>query len=376
MEIPSLLGLVALVGVLIFLGGLFLAVNAMSRKQSAGLGTTLAIFGAVVALLFYTASQGVVQVGATQVAVVFQRIGGDSATNSLRATPLGPGVHIIIPITEEAILYSTETRNYTMSKTSNEGSRGGDDSVEARTSDGQAVFIDIAVIYGIDISKVNQLHIRWQNRYEDGFVRPQVRSEARKIMANYAVSDIYTGATLNASVAGDAARISKLPEIEEKIKSSLVPTFNENGLILQDVLLREITFSPEFIKAIESRQVAEQLAQQARLEADRVRTEAQGRADAAVTAAQGESKAVVERAKGESEAIILKAEAEAQALAKVSEVLKANPTLIQWRYIEKLAEDVRLILLPSNSPFLFDLNSIQQQSGITTGSAPEPTKAP
>lgn len=373
MEIPSLLGLVALVGVLVFLGGLFLAVNAMSRKQSAGLGTTLAIFGAVVALLFYTASQGVVQVGATQVAVVFQRIGGDSATNSLRATPLGPGVHIIIPITEEAILYSTETRNYTMSKTSNEGSRGGDDSVEARTSDGQAVFIDIAVIYGIDISKVNQLHIRWQNRYEEGFVRPQVRSEARKIMANYAVSDIYTGATLNpAAVEGAVARISKLPEIEEKIKSSLVPTFNENGLILQDVLLREITFSPEFIKAIESRQVAEQLAQQARLEADRVRTEAQGRADAAVTAAQGESKAVVERAKGESEAIVLKAEAEAQALAKVSEVLKANPTLIQWRYIEKLADDVRLILLPSNSPFLFDLNSIQQQSGITA----EPTKTP
>ena len=54
-----------------------------------------------------------------------------------------------------------------------------------------------------------------------------------------------------------------------------------------NLLVRNITFSDQFLKAIDAKNVAAQQAQQAIQEAERARTLAKGQADAAVTAAQG-----------------------------------------------------------------------------------------
>ena len=72
---------------------------------------------------------------------------------------------------------------------------------------------------------------------------------------------------------------------------------SENGLILVDFVLRNITFSPEYAASVEQKQIAEQLAQQARFvveqrkqEAEQARQVAQGQADAAVIASKGDAK--------------------------------------------------------------------------------------
>ena len=76
--------------------------------------------------------------------------------------------------------YSISNQNYTMSAVSGEGQVQGDDSIRARTKDGQEVILDASVIYQVDPGKVVPLHIVWQNRYEDGIVRPEAqRSVAR-----------------------------------------------------------------------------------------------------------------------------------------------------------------------------------------------------
>jgi hypothetical protein len=41
-------------------------------------------------------------------------------------------------------------------------------------------------------------------------------------------------------------------------------------------------------------------------------------------------------------------------LRLISEQLAANPNLLQYIYIQALAPDIKLALIPSNSPFLFD----------------------
>jgi regulator of protease activity HflC (stomatin/prohibitin superfamily) len=256
-----------------------------------------------------------------------------------------------------------------MSKTANEGQKSGDDSVAVRTKDGQQVYIDVSVLYGIDPSKANLVHIKYQNRFEEDFVRPTVRAAVRDVMSGYNVEDAYG---------------EKRTEIQTKIHDLVASKFPENGLVMRDLLLRNITFSDEFIKAVEQKQVAQQQAEQAKQEAERARTIAKGQADAAVTSAQGEANAAVERAQGEAKAIELRAAADAKALALINEQISKNPALVQWRYIEKLAANVSLILLPSNSPFLFDLQSLTNQGkGGTTIStnngataAAQPTQPP
>jgi regulator of protease activity HflC (stomatin/prohibitin superfamily) len=362
MGLSNLLGFIALAGWIMLLAGAAIAIGNMARNQPARGGVGLALFGLIVGVIFFFASSGLVEVGPTQVAVIYQRIGGDSSQNSLWPTPLRSGVHIIAPIINEPIYYSIETRNYTMSARSREGAVQGDDAIEARTSDGQIVKVDAAALYGIDPALANLVHVKWQNRFDNEFVRPQVRSVVRQVIANYSVNDIYTNTGLIPTASATVAE-SKLPEIQAKIEDTLAPLFKDNGLVLQSMLLREITFSEEYINAIEARQVAEQQAQQAKQEAERKRTIAQGDADAAVTTA-----------KGKAEATIIQAEAEAKALELVSQQLKANPLLVQWRYIERLAGNITLALIPSNSPYLFDINSLISAAG---GSAePQATTTP
>jgi hypothetical protein len=40
--------------------------------------------------------------------------------------------------------------------------------------------------------------------------------------------------------------------------------------------------------------------------------------------------------------------------------------LLQWRYIEQIAPNINMILLPSNTPFLFDIEKLMQQSGAAS----------
>jgi hypothetical protein len=68
----------------------------------------------------------------------------------------------------------------------------------------------------------------------------------------------------------------------------------------------------------------------------------------------------------------------------VSEQIAANPSLIQYMYVQNLSDNVRLILVPSSSPFLFDFNSLADptsgfvapESVPNTTGTPEPTTTP
>jgi regulator of protease activity HflC (stomatin/prohibitin superfamily) len=81
-------------------------------------------------------------------------------------------------------------------------------------------------------------------------------------------------------------------------------------------------------------------------EAEQARQVAQGTADAVVIAAQADA-----------EATILRAQAQAEALRLVAQVLASNPQLLTYEYIQKLAPNVSVMYLPSNTPLL--LPSIQ-----------------
>ncbi|MBO9309605.1 MAG: prohibitin family protein [Chloroflexi bacterium] len=369
MTLSSILGFLSLAGWMAVLAGVGIAISNAAQNRSTRGGIALAGLGFVVGITFFLASSGLVIVGPTQVAVVFQSIGGDPEEGNLWKTPLGPGVHIIFPIINEPILYSTAVQTYTMSRTVDEGQLRRADAVEARTRDGQQVLIDVSVLYRIDRDLANTLHRKWQNRYESDFVRPIVRAAIREQVASYSVNDLYGGTSLITTDETGRARkeqpVSKLPELQRNLNRDLRPVFAENGLFLQELLIREITFSEEFIRAVEQKQVAEQQAEQAKQEAARVRTLAEGEANALRERAAAEAEALRKRAEGEAAAIRARAAAEAEALALINAELSKNPLLLQWRYIEQIAPKINMILLPSNTPFLFDIEQLMQRAGAT-----------
>jgi prohibitin 1 len=301
------------------------------RNQSAkGIGSTVVVV-LVIAVILSTLGAGLVYVESNERGVVRTiRAGG------VRPDELEPGLHWIVPVIEQVVTYSISNQTYTMSAVSGEGQVQGDDSIRARTKDGQEVIIDASVIYQIDPSKVVRLHIDWQNRYEDGIVRPESRGVIRDAISQYGVEEVVS---------------TKRLEIVNIVTEELGRSLAENNLRLLDFVLRDIHFSEGYAAAVEQKQIAEQQAQQARLtveqkkqEAEQARQVAQGQADAAVIAAQGAA-----------EAQIIQADAQAKANELIGQSLQENPEILQYQYILKLAPGVQTIFIPSGNQFILPL---------------------
>jgi regulator of protease activity HflC (stomatin/prohibitin superfamily) len=323
--------IIALAGLAIAGFGIFLIVQAVQRNEPARVGALLAVIGVVVAIVFFVMNAGLVEVKANEVAVVFNTLNGN-----LKPEPLGPGLHVIIPGVQQATLYSAAQQEYTMAGVVNEGAIRGDDAVVALTSDGQQVKIDITIIYRIDPAKANLVHVRWQGRYQDSLVRPTVRSEVRAATSQFKVEQIYG---------------VEHQQLAQAIQDGVRGKLEAEGFQVTDVLIRNIAFSEEYVKAIDQKQVAQQQAQEAEF---RVKEKEQEAAQARAVA------------QGEADAFRIRAEGEAEALNLINEQLAKNPLLLQWRYVEQLGPDVKLIIIPSNSPYLFDLQQLMQQTETAT----------
>ena len=261
-----------------------------------------------------------------------------------------------------------------MSIAPSEGQVVGDDSISARTSDGQEVLIDASVIFSIDPDKVIDVHIAWQNRYITDLVRPLSRGVIRDSVAQFRVDQVYS---------------TKREEMKNQMEADMAELMSDNGLLLSDFVLRNITFSPEYAASVEQKQIAEQLAQQAAFvvqqreqEAEQARKTAQGKADAAVIESEGRAKSRVIAAQAEAEAIVIAAEADAkarliqaeaekQALEYIAAALATNPDLLTYDYIQKLAPGIQIMLVPNDNPFLLPLPSLDVTEGTIL---PSPTE--
>lgn len=330
MNIATIFQAIATIAWIGFIAILGLTFTRVSRGQGARGLTTIVIVLLVAAILLTTVGAGLVFLQADQYGVVISAF----QPNGYRTQPLGPGLHWIIPFFENVKAYSVARQTYTMATSTGEGQVSGDDSIEARTKDGQQVYIDASVIYAIDPAKLIQLHITWQDRYQDNVVRPVARAAIRDAVSQYGVEEIVS---------------TKRTELEKNISDTIQSGLSDNNLVMSDFLLRNIRFSDQYAQAVEQKQIAEQQALQAQLvvqqkkqEAEQARQVAQGTADAAVISA-----------KGAADARVIQAQAEAQANQLLSASL--TPQLLQYQYIIKLAPGVQTIFVPSGNQFILPL---------------------
>lgn len=345
-------GFVALLWVVV-VGLIVLAVVRASRRQKVGVISTAILVTALLAIILTTVSAGLVFIQPSDRGVVISAL----APKGYREQALQPGLRWIIPYFENVVRYPISKQTYTMSIAPLEGQLQGDDSVAARTSDGQEIFLDASVIYAIDPNEVVNVHIIWQNRYTDELVRPLTRGVIRDAVSQYGVQQVYS-----------TQRAEMTTEITENLRKKL----DDNGLLLTDFIVRNITFSPEYAASVEQKQIAEQQAQQAKFVVEQRKQEA----EQARQLAQGQADAVVIRAEGDAEARIIAADAESQALNKIAEALAEKPELLTYQYITKLAPGVQIMLVPNNAPYLLPLPTLEAAGPAAPSIIPTPLPTP
>jgi regulator of protease activity HflC (stomatin/prohibitin superfamily) len=183
---------------------------------------------------------------------------------------LREGLNFINPLLEVE-RFDIRTQNYTMSSARGEGEKMGDNVLRVLSADGLEVEIDMTILFSLTPESAPVLLQTVGRGYRDVIVRPITRTKVRDFAAYYDAVSLYS---------------VKRDEFQQRLFSAIEKEFKDRGLVLEQVLIRNINL-PESVKmAIEAKINAEQESQKMRFvldkekqEAERKRVEAQGIAD-------------------------------------------------------------------------------------------------
>ena len=226
--------------------------------------------------------------------VIFDRI------NGVKQQVVGEGTHFLVPWLQKAIIYDVRTKPKSIA--TNTG-----------TKDLQMVSLTLRVLHRPEVLQLPAIYQNLGLDYDER-VLPSIGNEVLKsIVAQFDAAELITQREI----------------ISQKIRKELSTRANEFGIKLEDVSITHMTFGPEFTKAVEQKQIAQQDAERAKF---------------LVEKAEQERQASVIRAEGEAES----AEFISKALAKVGDGLLLIRRLEASKDIaQTLANSSNVVYLPS-----------------------------
>ncbi len=183
---------------------------------------------------------------------------------------LTSGLNLVNPLVDVKTI-DIKTQNYTMSGIHDEGDKAGDDAIRVLTADGLEVVIDLTVLYRVISTEAPRIVKETGLDYRDKIVRPLTRTKIRDNSVYFTAIDLYS---------------TKRDLFQGRIFKSIEEDFKKRGLVLEQLLVRNITLPAtvkgsieEKIKAEQDAQKMEFVLQKEKQEAERKRVEAQGIAD-------------------------------------------------------------------------------------------------
>jgi regulator of protease activity HflC (stomatin/prohibitin superfamily) len=248
-----------IIGVILIIIGFTLKANESPLSKFSNL---FRIFGIVI-ILIGLLSSSFKQIDAGKVGV-------KSLYGNVQPDVLVSGLHVVNPLLDITI-FDAQTQNYTMSAIHDEGDKEGDDAIRVLSNDGLEVVIDLTVLYRVLPNDAPKILKSIGENYTDKIVRPVTRTRIRDNAVYYDAVALYS---------------SKRAEFQQRIFKSIEADFKSRGLVLEQLLIRNINLPASVKTTIESKINAEQEAQKMQFvlqkekqEAERKRVEAQGIAD-------------------------------------------------------------------------------------------------
>mmetsp|Transcript_6437 Transcript_6437/g.13145 ORF Transcript_6437/g.13145 Transcript_6437/m.13145 type:complete len:284 (-) Transcript_6437:73-924(-) len=259
--------------------------------------TRLGNASAAVAVGAFTVSQCLYNVDGGQRVVMF-----DSLRGGVLPNVVGEGTHFMIPVIQRPITMDVRTKPREIPSVTG-------------TKDLQMVNIKLRVLWRPIVEQLPKLYQELGTDFDER-VLPSIGNEVLKsVVAQYNAEEL----------------LSKRAEVSERIKREMMKRAAHFHLTLDDVAITHLTFGREFMKAIESKQVASQEAE---------------RQQWVVKKAEQERQAVVTRAEGEAEAALIITKAMEQTGSAIIEVRRIDAAK---EIAGKLANSRNIVYLPSTA---------------------------
>ena len=156
------------------------------------------------------------------------------------------GLHFKVPMMEDVVRMTVRVQK-------------GTTKTEAASKDLQVVQTTMVLNYSLQPEKAGEVYRTIGHRYDEKIIEPMVKESFKSAAARYTAEEL----------------ISKRDALKTVVRNYLRERLAPFGIIVVELSITDFEFSPEFNKAIESKQTAEQHALRAKRDLDRIRVEAQ-----------------------------------------------------------------------------------------------------
>jgi regulator of protease activity HflC (stomatin/prohibitin superfamily) len=206
---------------------------------------------------------------------------------------LFPGVHWIVPLVQSVTLYDTREKVFTTALADDPKTKA--ESLKVQTKEGLQVGMAIAVRYRLDARRLDYIHANLPQPIEEQIVPPVVAGVFRQLVPNYLVREVFA---------------SRREEVRKLAADAIQKKLAADGLLVKEVILRDIQLPPEYAKGLEALLLKEQ-------ESDRMGVEVEIKQKMVRTAeleADADKVRRVKQAEGEAQIVVISAKAQADAM--------------------------------------------------------------
>ena len=235
---------------------------------------------------------------------------------------LAEGIHLINPISTNVIPINVRVQKIEADAT-------------ASSKDLQNVTSKVALNFYLSKEKANTIFQELGLEYRITIIEPAIQESIKSATAAYTAEEL----------------ITKRPEVKKDVFESIRDRLEKNNIIVTDFSIIDFNFTDEFNKAIEKKQIAEQLALTAKNDLNRIQTEAQQ---------------ALAKAEGEANANLAKAKAQAESQRLLSE--SVNEEILELQAIEKWDGTLPMVLGEGNGNAFFDIVGAMNKKNLKKGS--------
>lgn len=242
----------------------------------------------------------VVLILASGIFVVPSGMGGVrvSQTSGTQAGTLYPGAHFLTPLAESVVLFDTRDQIFTTGAAEDGKSAAKQipgEPLKVQAKEGLSVGLAITVRYRLDAKHLDYIQNNLPQPIEKEIVPPVVASAWRELVPNYTVREVFA---------------TKREDIRQKAASVITQKLAADGIVVKEVMLRDIQLPPEYAKGLEDLLLKEQEDDQMGVQTDIQQKQVRiAELQAEATKAQQ-----VKQAEGEAQVRVLQAKAEADAM--------------------------------------------------------------